>query len=193
VAIAGRYLQAKYKACDSDGDNCRAFCDRDEVSAILQEILPPVSTTELAAELNDIMTVFGNEEIIGMEEFVSALSKNKFWVEAGEFVVKELMYLDALQSSYVSDTPLFNDDDYDELKDSLTWEGSALVTMSGAEAQFLYAVGASRKGCSAIGDAEYAELKAKLQAEESWVVTRAQDPLEKLGMNTLLGYIHRSF
>ena len=40
---------------------------------------------------------------------------------------------------------------------------------------------------------EYAALKAKLQEEESWVVSRAQDPLEKLGLNTFLGYIHRSF
>ena len=46
-------------------------------------------------------------------------------------MVKELIYLDALQSMYVSKKSLLNDDDYDELKDSLTWDGSALVTMSG--------------------------------------------------------------
>ena len=29
--IADRYLQAKYRACDIDGNNCRALCDRTEV------------------------------------------------------------------------------------------------------------------------------------------------------------------
>ena len=44
-----------------------------------------------------------------------------------------------------------------------------------------------------MGDAEYMALKEKLRGEGSWVVNRAPDPLEKLGLNTFLGYIHRSF
>lgn len=98
------------------------------------------------------------------------------------------------QASYgPSPKALLNDDDYDELKSSLTWDGSALVNLSGKEARFLFAVAAARKGAPTMPDAEYAALKQELQAENSWVVSRGMDPLEKLGMQTLLGYIHRSF
>jgi len=68
----------------------------------------------------------------------------------------------------------------------------ALPTMSGKEAKFLYAVATSRKGLDRMDDKEYAALKTDLKQENSWVVQRTQDPLEKLGMNTLMGYVHRS-
>jgi len=42
-------------------------------------------------------------------------------------------------------------------------------------------------------DDQYAALKEELQAQNSWVAARGMDPLEKLGMQTLLGYIHRTF
>jgi len=38
---------------------------------------------------------------------------------------------------------------------------------------------------------EYEKLKNELKAAGSWVVNRVQDPLEKLGMDTFLGYLHR--
>ena len=79
------------------------------------------------------------------------------------------------------------------MKDSLTWDGSAIATMSGKEAKFLHSVSNSRKGVPSLSDEQYAKLKGELQAEGSWVVKRAQDPLERLGMNTLMGYVHRSF
>lgn len=88
---------------------------------------------------------------------------------------------------------LLNNDDYDELKSSLTWDGSALVNLSGKEAQFLFAVAAARKGAPTMPDDQYAALKEELQAQNSWVAARGMDPLEKLGMQTLLGYIHRTF
>jgi len=191
--IANRYLQGKYGDCEASGDNCVTERNRDEVSALLKEVLPPVSESELKEEVDKLMDSFKGEANIELSAFVDQIKNNKYWVDAGELVVKELMYLDCLQSNYGSQKALLNDDDYDELKDSLTWDGSALVTLSGKEAQFLHAVACGRKGISAIPDSEYQALKADLQAQDSWVVKRAQDPLEKLGMNTLVGYIHRSF
>jgi len=192
-AIASRYLQAKYAACNSDGSECVAVRGRDEVSALLKEVLPPVSEKELEIEINKIMDAFKGEETIDLCAFAEEVKDNKYWVEAGELVIKELMYLDCLQSNYVSKMALLEDDDYDELKSSLTWDGSALVTLSGKEAQFLYAVALGRKGITAMPDSEYESLKAELQEQGSWVVNRAEDPLQKLGMSTLVGYIHRSF
>mmetsp|Transcript_64443 Transcript_64443/g.178608 ORF Transcript_64443/g.178608 Transcript_64443/m.178608 type:complete len:240 (+) Transcript_64443:282-1001(+) len=190
--IASKYLQAKYRGCDSDGTNCRALCDKDEIKDLMIEILPPVSTAELDKEVETVMGAFADDEFIDIEKFVEVVAGNTYWMEAGELVVKELMYLDCLQSSYVEKKALLENDDYDELKDSLTWDGSALPTMSGKEAKFLYAVATSRKGLDRMDDKEYAALKTDLKQENSWVVQRTQDPLEKLGMNTLMGYVHRS-
>lgn len=195
LALTASYLQAKYKACDRDGEQCRAKCDRDEIVALLREILPPVSPEELAAEVEVVMASFPSTQgMIDIGEFVGTVKRNKYWSDAGELVVKELIYLDCLQASYAMDTqPLLSDDEYDELKDSLCWDGSALPTMTGQEAKFLTALVASRKGYTILPDAEYSALKAELQAENSWVASRAPDTLERLGLNTLLGYVHRTF
>uniref|UniRef100_A0A7S2S7L6 Uncharacterized protein n=1 Tax=Rhizochromulina marina TaxID=1034831 RepID=A0A7S2S7L6_9STRA len=164
-----------------------------QIESILREILPPVTTAELEQEVASVMKAFAGQEFISIDEFTNMLKANAYWVEAGELVVKELMYLDCLQSNYNSKKALLSDDDYDELKDSLTWDGSALVTLSGDEARFLYAVACSKKQIPSMTDAEYQSLKARLKEEGSWTVNREKDPLEKLGLSTLVGYIHRSF
>ena len=110
-AIATRYLQGKYTACDLDGENCRALCDQEEISKVLTEILPPVSEEELKSEVDEIMATFKGAEVIDMGDFLDALKTNKYWAESGELVVKELMYLDCLQSSYASKKALLSDDD----------------------------------------------------------------------------------
>eukprot|EP00614_Pseudopedinella_elastica_P007186 CAMPEP_0172612294 /NCGR_PEP_ID=MMETSP1068-20121228/32189_1 /TAXON_ID=35684 /ORGANISM="Pseudopedinella elastica, Strain CCMP716" /LENGTH=258 /DNA_ID=CAMNT_0013416453 /DNA_START=32 /DNA_END=808 /DNA_ORIENTATION=+ len=191
-AIASRYVESKYAACDKDGENCVALRDRDEITVLLREILPPVSTSELNKEVDDLMKLFGDEKSIAIDKFVEAVKNNPYWGEAGELVVKELIYLDAVMNDHVYDKSVLNDDDYDDLKESLTWDGSELVNLSGQEAKFLHAVGASRKGLSMLSDAEYGALKAELKANKSWVALRELDPLERLGLNTLVGYIHRS-
>lgn len=43
-----------------------------------------------------------------------------------------------------------------------------------------------------VTDDEYMKLKEALQAEGSWVVQRMMDPLEKMGVDTYLAYLHRS-
>ena len=35
--ITSRYLQGKYTSCDVGGDNCRAFCDRDDIEEVRRE------------------------------------------------------------------------------------------------------------------------------------------------------------
>ena len=192
-SIASRYLQGKYTACDIDGENCRAFCDQEEIRKVLKEILPPVTQDELESDVQEIMKSFEGADVIDMFDFIDALKGNRFWSEAGEVCVKELMYLDCLQSNYGKKKSVLCDDDYDDLKNSLTWDGSEVVNLSGDEARFIYAIAANRKGEAIMSDAEYIALKEKLRGEGSWVVNRAPDPLEKLGLNTFLGYIHRSF
>ena len=117
-----------------------------------------------------------------------------YWLKAGPLVVKELMYLDALFDYYYTkkEPKTLNDEDYSELKEMLTWEGSNTATMTGREALFVTAVVASQRGKSIIPDDEYNTLKAELKAKNSWVVTDKTDQMSKLGMNTMLGYLYKS-
>ena len=67
-----------------------------------------------------------------------------------------------------------------------------LLPNTGNEAQFIFAVAANARGDdSGLSNDEYDKLKADLQKANSWVVNRGQDPLEKLGLNTFMGYLHR--
>lgn len=74
----------------------------------------------------------------------------------------------------------------------LTWEGSSVATMNAREAEFVSAVAASKRGEPFMADDEYKALKAELKKEGSWVVNRGEDALEHLGLNTFMGYLHRS-
>ena len=61
-----------------------------------------------------------------------------------------------------------------------------MITMTGSEALFVTAVANSRRGTPIVSDQEYADIKAKLQKERSWVTSRAEDPLEQLGLSTFM-------
>lgn len=97
-----------------------------------------------------------------------------------------------LHSYYTTGKPLLDDDNYDELHDNLTWEGSSVATMSADEIKFVSAVAAAKRGEPMMDDEEYLALKSGLKEDGSWVVNREQDALEKNGLNTFMGYLHRS-
>lgn len=103
-----------------------------------------------------------------------------------------MIFLDCVHSYYQRKVNLLDDEDYNELKEELMWEGSVAASIKGNEARFLFAVAASKRGLPVLDDAEYGALKRELQAEGSWVVNREGDPLQKLGLETFTGYLHRS-
>lgn len=192
--ISSNYLISKYKGCDEE--NCRVFCTRDDIVQILTAILPPVTKEELNKEIDLTMSKFNSDDI-DEADFIAAIIDNTYWAAAGPLVVKELIYLDSLYSYYLKGQKaglglLLSDDDYAELKDQLTWEGSDVVSMSSKEAVFIMAVAASQRGQSIFTNAEYDSLKQELLSKGSWVVTRKPDSLEKMGLNTYVGYLHRS-
>ncbi|KAL9190029.1 hypothetical protein ACHAXT_007240 [Thalassiosira profunda] len=195
VPVAEAYIHAKYKAVASSHGHDVATTD--DVKEVLHSILPPVTPAALAKEeeaiLQDLLGHAKNTpEAIDEDDFVKSIFKNSYWKEAGDIVVKELIYFDSLHSYYSTGKPLLNNDLYDELHENLTWEGSSVATMSAREAQFVSAVAASKRGEPLMNDAEYKELKAELKREGSWVVNRKEDSLERLGLNTFMGYLHRS-
>jgi hypothetical protein len=195
LEIAQNYVSAKYKGCDEDG--CRMFCDKTEARDILRSLLPPVSTSELDEEVEKTMALImqnpeNSDDAIDESDFVRAITQNTYWRRAGSLVVKELIYFDALYSYYRTGFALLVDDDYESLKDNLTWEGSAVATMKAKEAMFVTAVASARRGLPIMDDAEYNALKGELKKDGSWVTDRAPDALEKLGMDTFMGYLHRA-
>lgn len=80
---------------------------------------------------------------------------------------KERIFLDSLQSYYVTGKALLPDDQFDRLKEDLTWEGSMLVTLNRKENQFVSAMGAYMKGKPVMSDAEFDALKKELLADGS--------------------------
>lgn len=82
-------------------------------------------------------------------------------------VEKERIFMDALQSYYVSGRQLLGDEEFDLLKEDLQWNGSPLVQMNRNEAQYLAAVQAYLNGEPIMDDKEFDTLKATLKEEGS--------------------------
>ena len=194
--IATNYLRAKYRqTADSHGHD---KCSESDVREMLRSVLPPVSPAELDEEVSKTIQVVirsdpsNTKDAINEECFVNAIAKNTYWQKAGSLVVKELMFLDSLYSYYQTGEALLENDDYETLKDNLTWEGSSVATMKANEALFVTAVASSLRGAPIMDDDQYKALKTSLKKEKSWVTARGQDALEKMGLDTFLGYLHRA-
>jgi len=80
---------------------------------------------------------------------------------------KERMFLDALQSYYISGKQVMSDEDFDSLKEDLSWNGSKLVELNQKEARYLAAVQAYLKGSPIMSDAEFDTLKKELKEDGS--------------------------
>jgi len=80
---------------------------------------------------------------------------------------KERIFLDSLQSYYISGRQLLKDDEFDLLKEDLSWNGSKLVQMNRNEAKYLSAMEAFNKGETIMSDEEFDTLKATLKEEKS--------------------------
>lgn len=193
--IAESFVHAKYKECAQlHGHD---FCTQDDIRDSLRSLLPPVTPKELEVEVEKTMAIImqnkeNKPDRINEDCFVKAIVQNTYWRTAGSLVVKELMYFDALYHYYKTGMPLLNNDDYEELKENLVWEGSSVPSLSRQEATFINAVAASKRGEPILDDEEYQSLKEELKQKKSWVTDRKQDALEQYGMNTFLGYLHQS-
>ena len=195
IPIAENYIHAKYQAVAASHGHSK--CDKDDAREVLRTVLPPVTPKELDDEVEKLFSIMmknpnNSESAIDEDDFVKAITQNTYWESAGDLCVKELMYLDSLFSYYRNGVALLNDNDYSELKENLTWEGSSVPTMSGKEALFVTAVASARRGEPILDDAEYKEVKDELKSQGSWVTNREADALEKLNLDTFLGYLHRA-
>uniref|UniRef100_A0A0F7GY06 PGRL1A transmembrane protein n=1 Tax=Geranium phaeum TaxID=379952 RepID=A0A0F7GY06_9ROSI len=82
----------------------------------------------------------------------------------------EQEFLQALQSFYYEGKAIMSNEEFDNLKEELMWEGSSVVMLSSDEQKFLEAAMAYVSGKPILSDKEYDELKIKLKTEGSEIV-----------------------
>ena len=121
--IVTSYLSAKFKECR--GEDCKYTREKSEVADLLKIVLPPVSKEELEKEVEVVISKMGPGDVVLENDYVQAVLENSYWADAGHFVVKELIFLDCLNNFYQDKETnnLLGDEDYDELKEQLSWDG----------------------------------------------------------------------
>lgn len=78
-------------------------------------------------------------------------------------------FLEALQSFYFEKKSVMTNEEFDNLKEELMWQGSSVVMLSPDEQKFMEASLAYAVGKSIMTDAEYDELKLRLKKASSKV------------------------
>jgi DNA-directed RNA polymerase subunit RPC12/RpoP len=91
--------------------------------------------------------------------------------KAGKRTIGELEaeFLEALQSFYYEGKPIMSNEEFDNLKEELMWEGSKVVMLSSDEQKFMEASLAYQARKPILSDEEYDKLKRKLKKESSIV------------------------
>jgi NAD-dependent DNA ligase len=87
---------------------------------------------------------------------------------------KERIFLDAIQSYYVTGKSNLPDDQFDRLREDLSWEGSVLVTLNRNETKFLNAMQAYMKGSPILSDKEFDDLKSSLKETNSKIAVATE-------------------
>ncbi|XAR70366.1 hypothetical protein NMG60_11027199 [Bertholletia excelsa] len=82
----------------------------------------------------------------------------------------EQEFLQALQAFYYEGKAIMSNEEFDNLKEELMWEGSSVVMLSSNEQKFLEASMAYVSGNPIMSDEEYDKLKLKLKMEGSEIV-----------------------
>lgn len=79
-------------------------------------------------------------------------------------------FLQALQSFYYEGKAIMSNEEFDNLKEELMWEGSSVVMLSSDEQKFLEAAMAYVSGKPIMSDKEYDQLKMQLKKDGSDIV-----------------------
>ncbi|XP_043721502.1 PGR5-like protein 1B, chloroplastic [Telopea speciosissima] len=82
----------------------------------------------------------------------------------------EQEFLQALQAFYYEGKAIMSNEEFDNLKEELTWEGSSVVMLSSDEQKFLEASMAYVAGKPILTNEEYDKLKMQLKMEGSEIV-----------------------
>jgi len=83
---------------------------------------------------------------------------------------KEKLYLSCIESFYLGGEAVLGDEEFDQLKEDLSFEGSEVVAFSQNEIKFLIANKNYQAGNPTLSDADYDKLRKQLRSEGSVVV-----------------------
>ncbi|KAF0917935.1 hypothetical protein E2562_021651 [Oryza meyeriana var. granulata] len=83
----------------------------------------------------------------------------------------EQEFLQALQAFYYDQKAIMSNEEFDNLKEELMWEGSSVVMLSPDEQRLLEASMAYAAGNPIMSDAEFDDLKLRLKKDGSGIVT----------------------
>ncbi|CAL5356063.1 unnamed protein product [Camellia sinensis] len=123
-------------------------------------ILPPKATTDQPGQVQ------ADEEVDSkILPYCSIDEKGK--KSLGEL---EQEFLQALQSFYYEGKAIMSNEEFDNLKEELMWEGSSVVMLSSDEQKFLEASMAYVAGKPIMSDQEYDKLKIQLKIDGSDIV-----------------------
>ncbi|TYJ06547.1 hypothetical protein E1A91_A12G240900v1, partial [Gossypium mustelinum] len=89
----------------------------------------------------------------------------------------EQEFLQALQAFYYEGKAIMSNEEFDNLKEELTWEGSSVVMLSSDEQKFLEASMAYVYGKPVLSDEEFDDLKLRLKIEGSEIVVEVYSDL----------------
>ncbi|PHT39606.1 PGR5-like protein 1B, chloroplastic [Capsicum baccatum] len=123
-------------------------------------VLSPKATTDQPGQVKD-------DEIEDSKILQYCSIERKGKKSLGEM---EQEFLQALQSFYYEGKAMMSNEEFDNLKEELMWEGSSVVMLSPDEQRFLEASMAYVSGNPIMTDKEYDKLKMKLKRDGSDIV-----------------------
>ncbi|CAH1451485.1 unnamed protein product [Lactuca virosa] len=133
---------------------------RDVLSRCRPIIFSPRATTDQPGEVKEDEVVDSN-----IMPYCSIEKQQK--KSLGEM---EQDFLQALQAFYYEGKATMSNEEFDNLKEELMWEGSSVVMLSSDEQKFLEAAMAYVSGNPIMSDVEYDKLKMQLKKDGSEIV-----------------------
>nr|XP_004515785.1 PGR5-like protein 1A, chloroplastic [Cicer arietinum] len=126
-------------------------------------LLSPKATADQQGKVED----FDGDAVVDSNVLPYCSIDKKEKKSVGEL---EQDFLQALQSFYYEGKAIMSNEEFDNLKEELMWEGSSVVMLSSDEQKFLEASIAYVSGNPILNDKQYDELKLRLKREGSEIV-----------------------
>lgn len=123
-------------------------------------MLPPQATADQQGKIEE-------DEVVDSKILPYCSIDKKEKKSIGEL---EQDFLQALQAFYYEGKAIMSNEEFDNLKEELMWEGSSVVMLSSDEQKFLEASMAYAAGKPILSDVEFDNLKTKLKMDGSEIV-----------------------
>eukprot|EP00210_Caulerpa_lentillifera_P007449 g7119.t1 len=131
-----------------------------------------LNRTLVRAEPTQTKSASPNNEVDDCEYNIGAycsIDNDAERVETRTLGEMEQEFLEAMQAWYFEGKSIMSDEEFENLKDELTWQGSDVAILSSAEQKFLEASMGYASGKPLLSDSEYDALKLQLKQQGSFV------------------------